>query len=189
MRSGVPSASGPALADARAANANAEAVDPSSSDGDQGPLSLPHVCWLFMGLGVYRAWIEVCFVGSFVSYPAPYGMRSLFDVACVAVLFALAVLARRVSPLSSKPAFGVCSAVLMTVAAALGFVALAWPQWAGVLSLPSSVIGGAGLAITILLWSELYGCLSPMRIATPTGSSRPPRWPASRPRTPRLPTI
>ena len=163
VRSGAPVFAAPTVADARVANA--DTVDPSSSDGDQGPLSLPHVCWFFMGLGVYRAWIEVCFVGSFVSYPAPYGMRSLFDVACVAVLFALAVLARRVSPLSSKPGFGACSAALMAIAAALGFVALVWPQWAGVLSLPSSVIGGAGVAITILLWSELYGCLSPMRIA------------------------
>ena len=85
-RGATPVFSSPAAADVRAANA--DTVDPSLPDGDQGPLSLPHVCWLFMGLGVYRAWIEVCFVGSFVSYPAPYGMRSLFDVACVAVLFA-----------------------------------------------------------------------------------------------------
>ena len=157
------SAAGPVMTDARAAVADVS--DPPQPEGERGRLSLPHVCWFFMGLGVYRAWIEVCFVGSFVSYPAPYGLRSLFDVACMAVLFALAALARRVSPLSSRPAFGMGSAVCMAVAAALGFVSLARPEWAGVLGLPSSVIGGMGVAVVILLWSELYGCLSPMRIA------------------------
>ena len=68
-RGATPVFSAPTATDARVAVADAS--DSSQPDGDQGPLSLPHVCWFFMGLGVYRAWIEVCFVGSFVSYPAP----------------------------------------------------------------------------------------------------------------------
>ncbi len=126
---------------------------------------LPRICWLFMGLGVYRAWIEVSFVGSFVAYPTQYGSRLLFDIACVAVLFALAALSRRVSPLFERRGLALCSAVLMALASGLGFLAIARPDLADALGLPASTLGGAGLAVVILLWSELYGCLSPVRIA------------------------
>lgn len=139
--------------------------DARLDEADSGRLKLPHVCWFFMGLGVYRAWIETCFVGSFVPYPSAYGLRSVFDIACVAVLVILAGCSRRVSPLFTHKAVGVASSIAMSVAAALGFTTLVRPEWAAELAVPASVMGGAGVAVVILLWSELYGCLSPVRIA------------------------
>lgn len=154
-------AAGPSLADAtRIAAAASEDVSSQASG-----TSLPRICWFFMGLGVYRAWIEVAFVGSFVSYPQQYGSRSLFDVACVIVLFALALLSRRVSPLFEHRRLALGAGCLMALASGLGFLAIARTDLAASLGLPASILGGAGLAVVILLWSELYGCLSPVRIA------------------------
>lgn len=149
-----------------AGNVSSDAHGETRADeSEAAPLRLPHICWLFMGLGVYRAWIEVCFVGSFVAYPPAYGLRSLFDVACVLVMLALVCLSRRAAPLFRHRALAALGCCTMVVAAALGFVALALPDLAGTLSIPASFVGGAGVAVAILLWSELYGCLSPVRIA------------------------
>ena len=126
---------------------------------------LPHVCGFFLGLGIYRAWIEVCFVGSFVSYPGTYPLRNVFDLTCAAVLFACAAASRRLSPLCERRWVPWTSAALMTLAGALGFACLWLPSLLGFASVAAPVMGGAGLALTILLWSELYGCLSPVRIA------------------------
>ena len=126
---------------------------------------LPRVCGFFLGLGVYRAWIEVCFVGSFVSYPGAYPLRNVFDLTCVAVLFACAMLSRRLSPLCERRWAPWAAGTLMTLAGALGFACLWLPGLLGLASVAAPVMGGAGLALTILLWSELYGCLSPVRIA------------------------
>ncbi len=154
-------AAGPSSSDAaRSAAAASEDAAPQASGA-----SLPRVCWFFMGLGVYRAWIEVAFVGSFVSYPQQYGSRSLFDVACVIVLFALALLSRRVSPLFEHRRLALGAGCLMALASGLGFLSIACTDLAASLGLPASILGGAGLAVVILLWSELYGCLSPVRIA------------------------
>lgn len=118
-----------------------------------------------MGLGVYRAWIEICFVGSFVAYPAAYDGRFWFDGTCVVVLLACSLCARRLTPLYTKRVMGLVAASAMAVAAALGFVCCAVPDLAVPFALPGSCLGGAGLAVIILLWSELYGCLNPVRIA------------------------
>lgn len=128
-------------------------------------LSGLHICGFFLGLGLYRAWIEIGFVGSFVDYPAPYPLRDLFDLSCVVVLFACAALARRLSPLCDRRWAHLATGTLMTLASALGFLAIAQPQLAGTLAPIASVGGGVGVALMILLWSELYGCLSPARIA------------------------
>lgn len=156
---------GPAC-DTSAADAPHTAAGSPEDAPSQAPGNpLPRICWFFMGLGVYRAWIEVAFVGSFVSYPQQYGSRSLFDVACVVVLFALALLSRRVSPLYGRRRLAWGAGCLMALASGLGFLAIACPELAASLGLPASIVGGAGLAVVILLWSELYGCLSPVRIA------------------------
>ncbi len=128
-------------------------------------LSFPKVCWFFMGLGVYRAWIETGFVGSFVDYPAGYSCRYVFDGTCAVVLLVCALAARLVSPLYAKRPANLAAAAFMALAVVLGFVCLENPQLTNLLRVPAAVLGGAGVGIMILLWSELYGCLNPVRIA------------------------
>ena len=60
---------------------------------------IPLVPLAFLGLGIYRAWIEIAFVGSFTGLPAhaqsvfggSLGVRDLFDGSMVAVSLACAL--------------------------------------------------------------------------------------------------
>lgn len=58
-------------------------------DDDRAATALPRLIPLaFLGLGLYRAWIEIVFVGSFVPFPGSSLMlRDVFDWAMVAVSF------------------------------------------------------------------------------------------------------
>lgn len=132
---------------------------------DEKRLALPTVCWLFLGLGVYRAWIEVCFVGSFVDFPTVDAGRNLFDLACAVVLLACAAWSRRIAPLFRRRALCWAACAAMVAAGALRFAGLWLPGIVDAVAVPASLLGGVGTAVIILLWSELYGCLNPVRIA------------------------
>lgn len=57
----------------------------------------------FLGLGVYRAWIEIMFVGSFVDFPAvAFSGRDLFDLTMVVTAVACTLLARRIGRSSTS---------------------------------------------------------------------------------------
>ena len=68
----------------------------------------------FLGLGVYRAWIEITFVGSFVSFPAfSLSTRDLFDFSAVAEMVLFVLLARRIGPLYTKRwPFALCATAM-----------------------------------------------------------------------------
>ena len=65
---------------------------------------IPLVPLAFLGLGIYRAWIEIAFVGSFTDLPAhaqnifgeSLGVRDLFDGSMVAASFACALFAKQI---------------------------------------------------------------------------------------------
>ena len=56
-----------------AASEDRDALDDATGVRPPGPLLpwLPSIPLFFLGLGVYRAWIEIVFVGSFVEFPRP----------------------------------------------------------------------------------------------------------------------
>ena len=57
----------------------------------------------FLGLGVYRAWIEITFVGSFVGFQAfSVSMRDIFDLTAIVEMLACVALARRIGPLFNR---------------------------------------------------------------------------------------
>ena len=68
-----------------ASGASSAPSDPSVFGGTATPEvterhRFPVVPFVFLGVGFYRAWIEIAFVGSFVSFPAiPFGARECFD--------------------------------------------------------------------------------------------------------------
>ena len=138
---------------------------PPADVDDAGAARLPSICWWFAGLAVYRAWIEVAFVGTFVDFPAPMPLRDLYDVAIIAGLALCTVFSSRLSPLHVKKPVLIGCAMAMSAAGLLEFAAMADPGLAQMLAPPASVLGGLGAALVILLWSELYGCLNPVRIA------------------------
>lgn len=120
----------------------------------------------FLGLGIYRAWIEIVFVGSFVDFPsAHFATRDLFDIVMSIVLLGCALGARKVSPFYSKHAAWVLCGTLLTLATVCTFSSLFYPEIAEHLAIVASIAGGIGIALIILIWSELYGCMNPMRVA------------------------
>ena len=119
----------------------------------------------FLGLGVYRAWIEMAFVGTPIDYPTQhFAGHNAFDLAMICSLFALAALSRRVAPLHERRL--ACPGEPRPAPAGHGGrVPLDGRPAAGALArVALRDHGGAGIAVMILLWSELYACLSPVRI-------------------------
>ncbi|WP_080802521.1 helix-turn-helix transcriptional regulator [Arabiibacter massiliensis] len=133
-----------------------------------GPLFpwLPAIPLAFLGLGVYRAWIEIVFVGSFVKFPAAgVAGHDAFDLVMIATMLVCAALAKRTGPyFARKPLYGGAGAALVASTCCM-FASIAWPELAFALAVPAVALGGWGIAIVILLWSELYGCLNPFRVA------------------------
>ena len=132
----------------------------------------PRVPLPFLGLGVYRAWIEVAFVGSFVDYPThAFAGHNAFDAFMVAALLILAALSRRLTPLRAHVGVRRASLAALVLSTLGGYASIWLPQAAPCLAWPCALLGGAGIAVVILLWSELYARLSPVRICLYYASS------------------
>ena len=88
--------------------------------------------WRFLGLGVYRAWIEITFVGSFVNFPAfSLSTRDLFDFSAVAEMVLFVLLARRIGPLYTKRwPFALCAAAMLASTVLL-FASFSRRGWQG----------------------------------------------------------
>ncbi len=143
-------------------------VSPAKDPKLLGPLFgwLPRIPLCFLGLGIYRAWIEIVFVGSFVDFPtAQVASHDLFDIVMVAVLFSCAAFAKRIGPFFGRRWVYVVSGSSLVLSTMCMFLSLCMPGYAGSLAVPAVVLGGFGIALVILLWSELYGCLNPFRVA------------------------
>lgn len=127
---------------------------------------IPTIPLAFLGLGIYRAWIEIAFVGSFVSYPAVQATsRDLFDITAAATMLIVILTAKRIGPFFNKRATYWVSGIAMTASTMMLFASIMFPASAWAFGNPSALLGGFGIALTILLWSELYGCLNPLRVA------------------------
>ncbi|MEC4175244.1 helix-turn-helix transcriptional regulator [Adlercreutzia sp. R21] len=127
---------------------------------------LPKIPLVFLGLGLYRAWIEVAYVGTWVPFPTlPLAGQNLFDAAMVLALLACALLHRAIDPLFRKRKLLWLSAVAVATGSLANFIALGAPELAPRIAVPSAVICGVGIAFLILAWSELYACLSPYQVA------------------------
>lgn len=135
---------------------------------------IPLVPLAFLGLGIYRAWIEIAFVGSFTGLPAhaqnifggSLGVRDLFDGSMVAASFACALFAKQIGPFFDKKPIYAISSLLLVLSTVLVFSTRFFPESSLFLGSFAAVAGGVGIAFLILLWSELYGCLNPLRVAT-----------------------
>ena len=126
----------------------------------------------FLGLGVYRAWIEITFVGSFVGFQAfSVSMRDIFDLTAIVEMLACVAVARRIGPLFNRARVYILSGSFMLLSTVLLFASSFMPSIALELCFASSVLGGLGLGLIILIFSELYGCLNPIRVTLYYASS------------------
>lgn len=126
---------------------------------------LPAVPMPLLGLGLYRVWLNVLFD------PDPPGMpgglfvsQNAFDVIMVAALLACALFARRLTPLYPKRAAGPAALALMLASTLAGWGSAWFPAAGAALRWACTVAGALGTALVILLWSEAYGKLNPVRI-------------------------
>lgn len=163
-------------------NVAAQNVAPAKpSSGDQAQEKKAHrplrdvlvpIPLAFLGLGVYRAWIEITFVGSFVGFQAfSVSMRDIFDLTAIVEMLACVALARRIGPLFNRARVYILCGSFMLLSTVLLFASSFMPSIALELCFASSVLGGLGLGLIILIFSELYGCLNPIRVTLYYASS------------------
>lgn len=116
-----------------------------------------------LGIGIYRAWIELMFVKP--TFTASYlpDLHDLYDGAMIIALLVCAAFSSRIQVLATKQPIlwvtllsAVCGTLLCT-GGYLGFASAPF-MYAGV------AFSGCATALIILLWSEFFGCLKPLRV-------------------------
>lgn len=130
-----------------------------------GQYRFPIIPFVFLGIGVYRAWIEIAFVGSFVSFPTvPAIAREWFDGAGVVVMILCVLLARRIGPFYRHLSLFIVCGACMTISTVTLFATMLVPSLGSEVVLAAAIVGGVGLGLIILIWSEVFGCLNPLRV-------------------------
>ena len=122
----------------------------------------------FTGMGLFRAWTETVYSNGALAFPAQdatgFGFAA-FNMIAAVVLVALALSSRRIAPLYGKRAVPCVTGACMIASACLNFSTIYFPELAPFFGAPAAVLGAVGIALIILLWSELFGCLNPFRVA------------------------
>lgn len=127
---------------------------------------MPAIPFFFLGLGLYRAWIEIAFVTPIFSFPAAQvATHDACDIVMSVTLLLCAVFSRRLGPLFGKKWFYAVTVALMLLATVLLPISAFFHSFVVPLGWVAVLAGGVGTAFVILLWSELYGCLNPFRVA------------------------
>ena len=120
----------------------------------------------FIGLAAYRAWIELAFVGSYFEgrgrLPATRDVFDFVDDGCSSGGRGVRQASLR---LIEKPWARIMSLCLLLFSTLCVLLGAAFPSCPSVLCAAGAIAGGAGIAIILILWSELYGCLNPLRVA------------------------
>ncbi len=120
------------------------------------PLSL-------FGYSLIRAWISLLYANPVLSGGGQgVGSQLLFDAAFVGASVAMALGARRLTPLNDKPVALGASALAMASAVLLQSAAAAFPATSA-LTIAAAVLAGVGTAVAIMVWLELFCCLNPLR--------------------------
>ena len=119
----------------------------------------------FFGFALWRAWVSLAVASP--AYPLPLMQQTgqvAYDAILAAACLAGALLSKRLSPLNGRlwPFF--LAGILMAGSTAMNVAATFHPALT-VFALPCVVAAGVGSALLILLWCEIYSCLSPVRTA------------------------
>lgn len=127
---------------------------------------VPRLPLAFLGIALYRAWIELAFVGSYLgtSLQAETS-RNLFDGTMVVIFLLGAIFAKQLSPLIRKRTAHWMALSFLLVSTTCVVIGAIHPDMTNALMWPAAICGGIGVAVIVILWSELYGCLGPVRVA------------------------
>lgn len=152
-----------------------ENVQPAAPDDAEGGGAKPHgirrlataslVSLPFLGLGVYRAWLNLLFDYDLAGRPGGmFVSQDVFDIVMVAALLACVILARHITPLYTTRWATPCCLALLVASTLCGFTSWWLPACGTASPWVCTILGALGTALVILLWSEAYGRLSPARI-------------------------
>lgn len=119
-----------------------------------------------MGMGIFRVWTETLYTNSQVSFPALSfeALGSFFDYLSAFVLVLLAIFAKKIAPLYAHPWAIAVTFVAMISAVCINFASIYHPELAPALALPAVISGSIGVAFILMLWSEFFGCINPVRV-------------------------
>ncbi len=127
--------------------------------------AIPHIPLPFLGLGVYRAWLNVLFDRDLIEdFGGLFVSQDAFDIVMVAALLMCVALSHRLTQLCSHSWASPACLSLLVASTLCGYAAWWWPNIGAVSLWACTCLGGLGTALVILLWSEAYGRLSPVRI-------------------------
>lgn len=117
----------------------------------------------FLGVGLYRAWLSTFF--RYEAFPTvEFFDYAVFEGAIGVVSLLVVAFARRIVPLWCNRVIVRACAASMVGGSALVVIACFWLR-AAPMKYAGLVLAGAGLALLILMWSEFFGSLNPMRVA------------------------
>jgi DNA-binding CsgD family transcriptional regulator len=133
------------------------------------------VPFCFMGMGIFRVWTESLYANAQIEFPAQtlffsvaipsFDAYSLFDYLSALILIVLALLSKRIAPLYRHPSAIALTVIGMVGCSCLNFATVIFPELATVFCLPSVLLGSLGIALILMLWSEFFGCINPLRVA------------------------
>lgn len=127
---------------------------------------IPSTPFAFLGFGLFRAWTEINYINAPLEYPIQTGTSYLlFDAVTFVTLIVLALFSGKIAPLSRRRFVMPITALLLVACTCLNFGSLYVPL-AGhpLLTFVSSAVGAVGTALFLMLWSEFFGCLNPLRV-------------------------
>lgn len=130
---------------------------------------IPWVPFCFLGFGLFRAWTGIVYIDGAISFPSQDSSSYfMFDAFTTVFLVGLACMSRKVSPLVSHRGVMPFAATCLSLCAFATFASLyVWP-FTGAMSVVASLlvdaVGGLGTALLLMLWSEFFGCLNPLKI-------------------------
>lgn len=119
----------------------------------------------FLGFSLWRSWVSMSYAAPVFSAAAGAATGKLvYDVCLAVAAVALAFCARRIVPLNGRRWAYLGCWLLMTASSAIQ-VGGVYVELPGALYMVRDVLAGAGSALMILLWCEIYACLSGIRVA------------------------
>lgn len=119
-----------------------------------------------MGLGLFRAWTEINYINPPIAFPLQTGSSYLlFDAVTFVSLVIMALCSRKLAPLFKRSFVMPITAALLIGCTCLNFGSLFAPLGGTVLAMAAPVLGAVGTALFLMLWSEFFGCLNPLRVA------------------------